>query len=402
MANRTPQNQIVRGGGYFEGLRLGLVVAVLLLINALSQVDRILPFILAESIKADLGLSDTEIGLLTGLAFAVVHSLLSLPLARWADRGSPRMVLVSGIVIWSTLTAFGGVAASFAFLALTRFGVALGEATALPSGNALIARSVRPERRGLAIGLFAMGIPLGSMVGFAAGGVLNDTMGWRATLVGAGALGALIALAAFLVIGRTPPLGGVGHRGESFWATCRHLLGTSGFRWLLIAAVFVGFTTGPFYSFAVPFLIREHGLSATQAGLAFGLLQGLMGLVGTALAGRLFDRATRLGHGRLVGPPAVAFLVAAVSTVGALFAPNGWVAVATSILMIGSGLLGPALGPLAVGLISDAVTSAGQSGGLGYGLLVAPVFALLTAAAFFVANRRVAADLAPDPGTPQG
>lgn len=146
------------------------MLPAILFVSALSQVDRILPFIMAEAIKADLSLSDTQIGLLTGVAFAVCYSLLSLPLARAADRGSPRLVLVSCILGWSAMTMLGGLAASFLLLAFTRFGVAFGEAGGTPAGHAIIARKIRPERRGLAIGLFAMGIPLGTMVGFAAGG----------------------------------------------------------------------------------------------------------------------------------------------------------------------------------------------------------------------------------------
>ncbi|TIV86716.1 MAG: MFS transporter, partial [Mesorhizobium sp.] len=94
--------------------------------------------------------------------------------------------------------ALGGFAASFLLLALARFGVAFGEAGAVPAGHALIARKIRPERRGLAIGLFAMGIPLGTMVGFAAGGAIGDTLGWRTAMIGAGAIGGLIALLALV------------------------------------------------------------------------------------------------------------------------------------------------------------------------------------------------------------
>ncbi len=172
-----------------------------------SQIDRILPFILAESIKADLGLSDTEMGLLTGFAFAVCYSLL-LAAAR------PR--LRSGVAslrpgfVHPALERHDGVSAALpqAFCcwpsraSASRFG----EAGAVPAGHALIARKIRPERRGLAIGLFAMGIPLGTMVGFAVGGAVGDTLGWRIAMIGAGAIGGLIALLTFLVTGPTPTL----------------------------------------------------------------------------------------------------------------------------------------------------------------------------------------------------
>ena len=187
-----------------SGWRLAALLATLMLISAISQIDRILPFILAEAIKADLGLSDTQIGLLTGAAFAVCYTLLSLPLARLADRGSPRLVLLGCLLVWSAMTALGGFAASFPLLALTRFGVAFGEAGGMPAGHALIARQVRPERRGLALGLFSMGIPLGTMVGFAVGGALADTLGWRTALIGAGVVGGIAFLLAWRIIRPTP------------------------------------------------------------------------------------------------------------------------------------------------------------------------------------------------------
>nr|WP_246270989.1 MFS transporter [Rhizobium sophorae] len=235
---------------------MAAICIVLLLINAFSQIDRILPFILAEKIKADLSLTDTQMGLLTGLAFAVCYALLSLPLARAADRGSPRFVLVSCVLIWSVMTTLGGFAASFMFLALTRFGVAFGEAGAVPSGHALIVRKIGLERRGLAIGLFAMGIPLGTMVGFAAGGAIADLFGWRIVLMGAGAIGILIGLLTILVAGPTPPLPTTAARDEPFLRTSLDLLSSPAFRWLFTGTIFLGFAGAPFYAFSMPFLIR--------------------------------------------------------------------------------------------------------------------------------------------------
>ncbi|SON55245.1 putative sulfoacetate transporter SauU [Hartmannibacter diazotrophicus] len=415
--SKYPQSEYVRGR------RMASIFITLLLINAFSQIDRILPFILAESIKTDMGLSDTQIGLLTGLAFAVCYSLLSLPLAQASDRGSPRFVLVSCILLWSAMTALGGFAASFLLLAFTRFGVAFGEAGAVPAGHALIARKIRPERRGLAIGLFAMGIPLGTMVGFAAGGAIGDTLGWRTTLIGAGAIGGLIALLAFVVPGPTPTLARTAANSEPFLRSSRRLLASPAFGWLFIGAIFLGFAAAPFYAFSAPFLIRTHGFSASEVGLAFGLLQGLMGITGTLLGGRWFDRAVSSGTGRVLGPPAILFLIASVTTSAALFAPAGWLSIAllvpgmlsfsfllpwafgsahlvagegkqaqaSSLLMIGSGLLGPALGPLIVGIVSDAVTASQGPNGLGFGLLVVPIASVLTGIALLIANRRIAA-----------
>lgn len=410
---------------YVKGLRVAGICIVLLLINAFSQIDRILPFILAEKIKADLFLTDTQMGLLTGVAFAVCYALLSLPLARAADRGSPRLVLVSCIMIWSVMTTLGGFAASFMFLALTRFGVAFGEAGAVPAGHALIVRKIGPERRGLAIGLFAMGIPLGTMVGFAAGGAVADLFGWRVVFLGAGAIGILIGLLTILVAGPTPPLQNTAARNEPFLRTSLDLLSSPAFRWLFTGAVFLGFAGAPFYAFSIPFLIRTYGFTATEVGVSFGMLQGLMGIIGTLGGGRWFDYAVRSGTGRVLGPPAILFLIASVTTTAALFAPTGWMSIAlfvpgmlsfsfmlpwgfgaahliagpgrqaqaTSLVMIGSGLAGPALGPLIVGIVSDAATAADIPNGLGLGLLIVPFASVLTGIVYLITNQRIAAFL---------
>lgn len=413
------------GDEYVHGWRVAAVLVVLFLVSLISQIDRMLPFVMAEAIKSDLSLSDTQIGLLTGVAFAVCYTLLSLPLARAADRGSPRFVLAACILGWSAMTALGGLAASFLFLAFTRFGVAFGEAGGTPAGHAIIARKIRPERRGLAIGLFALGIPLGTMVGFAVGGAISDTLGWRVALIGAGMIGGVIGLLALFLIGPTLPIKPATSGSEAFLRSSARLLSSPAFRWLFIGAVAASFAAAPFYAFAVPFLIRTHGFSASEAGLAFGLLQGLMGIVGTLLGGRMFDRAVQSGTGRVLGPPGIVFLIASMTTTAALFAPAAWMtvmllvpsmlsfafmmpwgfgaahlvagrgkeAMATSLVMIGSGLLGPAFGPLIVGMISDAATAAQIPNGLSLGLLTVPVASVLTAIALLAANQRVAASL---------
>lgn len=407
--------------GYLRGSSEIRFVGALLLVSIVCQVDRILPFILIEPIKRELDLSDAQIGLVTGLASALCYTLFSLPIARAADRGSPRLVLLGCVLFWSAMTGLGGLATSFTALAASRFGVAMGEAGAIPAAHALIARRIAPDRRGRALGLFSMGIPLGTMLGFALGGAIADAHGWRTALLGAGIAGGVLAI---LVagLGPTPPLR---QRGESvpFLKTGRALLASRAFRWLLLAAVCVGFASAPFYAFAASFLIRVHGFSAAQAGLAFGLLQGSMGLVGTLLGGRDFDRRRSAGNRRLLATPAILFLAAGATASAALFVPIGWLAIAllvptmlsfafmlpgafgaahlvagaghqamaSSMVLIASGLLGPTLAPLLVGAVSDAAGDAGIRHGLRFGLLLVPIASVLTAAAMLVANRHIAA-----------
>lgn len=402
------------------GRRAGVLLAALFLVSVFAQVDRILPFILAEAIKADLALSDTQIGLLTGIAFALFYVLLSLPMARWCDRGSPRTVLVACMTVWSAMTALGGAATSFATLAATRFGVAVGEAGAVPSGHAIIARRIDPGRRGFALGIFSMGVPIGTMLGFGLGGWVGQHYGWRTALVGAGLSGLLIGIGAALATGSTPPLP---RRADapSFRRESAGLIADPAFRALLVLAVCFGFAAAPFYAFAAPFLMRAHGLATAQAGLIFGAAQGLLGAVGTVMGGRSFDRAVGSPRPSIFRTPMLAFAVAGIGLSAALFAPSAWLsvammlpamfafaftlpfafgaahraagpgreAIASSLAMIASGLIGPALGPVLVGVISDSAAAAGAANGLAYGLLTVPVACAATVAAFRVADRRI-------------
>lgn len=417
------------------GRRLYALLALLFGVNALSQIDRILPFILAESIKRDLGLSDTQIGLLTGLAFAVCYALLSMPLARLADRGSPRLVLIVCILLWSGMTGLGGLATGFVMLALTRFGVAFGEAGALPAGHALIARQVPPNRRGLAIGVFSMGVPLGTMIGFVLGGMVDQALGWRVALIGAGALGLVVALAALLIIRPTPQRPQAATSPEPFLRAGLKLAAHPAFSRLLLGALALGFAAAPFYAFTASFLIRTHDFSVAQAGLVFGLLQGAAGVLGALLGGRGFDRAVQRGRRGWLRPPAVVFLVSALTTPLALFSASaglsvlmltpamlsfafimpwgfgaaqriagpGREALAASLLVMATGLVGPALGPLLVGVISDLAANLGQTNSLGLGLLVVPVASVFAGLALIAADRRIEAaqDLEPQATMPR-
>ena len=181
-----------------------LAILVLVLVSTVNAIDRQLPFILVDPIKAELGLSDTQVGLMAGLAFAVVYSFAGLPLARLADRGSPRRVLVASLAIWSLATAVTGGAQNFIQLILCRIGVAASEAGSMPAAHALIARTFPTSRRAAIVAAFSLGVPIGSTLGLALGGWINDVANWRTAFFIVGLPGLLIAAGAMIVL---PPLG---------------------------------------------------------------------------------------------------------------------------------------------------------------------------------------------------
>lgn len=414
-------NDQIPSTSVLSGRHRTALIITLFLVSAFSQIDRILPFILAESIKKELHLSDTQLGLINGIAFAAIYSLASLPLARLADRGASRQVLIWCVLIWSLMTGLGGLSVGFITMALSRFGVALGEAGGTPASHSLIAGNIPKHRRGRALGIFSMGIPLGTMIGFGVGGWASDHIGWRVALFAAGGVGLLLVILVLAFTGKTTIPSKSGDDTGNIWSAGRKLLSKPAFLWMFIGANFLGFAAAPFYAFTAPFLIRTHGLTASQVGLSFGLLQGLMGIVGTIGGGRLFDSAVNRGASRLLHPPAIVFSIATIATIAGLLVPEGWMSIAlfvpamlafafllpfafgaghliagpgkqalsSSLLMIASGLLGPALSPLLVGMISDGVSAAYEVNGLRWGMMIVPVASVLSSIALFIASKKI-------------
>lgn len=408
---------------YVSGWKRIAFLVTLLLVSIVGQIDRVLPFILGESIKKDLGLSDTQLGLITGLGFAVCHTLAALPLARMSDRGGAKKVLLVCIVIWSVVTGLGGMATGFLTLMLLRFGVALGEAGGTPASHFLITQKLPGSIRGRAIGLFSMGLPLGTMLGFALGGWASDNIGWRNAFFAAGALGLVLAvLVGLFVQGDKVPAGEkVANSGLS--KAGRNLLRKPAFLWLFVAANLLGFASAPFYVFTTPFLIRTYALTASEIGLKFGLMQGLLGIAATLLGGRFFDKAIARNSRALLRPPAIILFIAALCTTAALFMPTGnWAiallvpgmfsfafllpyafgsghlvagignkALSTALLLLAAGLLGPSLAPILVGFISDHSVASNSDNGLRWGLLIGPFASLLCAIALLMANKKISA-----------
>jgi predicted MFS family arabinose efflux permease len=266
----------------------------LFLVLTFSLIDRNILSILLVDIKADFQASDTAMGFLTGLAFAVTNALAGLPLARLADRGSRTLIVTLGLAAWSALTALQGMAQSFAVLAAARIGVGIGEASTGPASHSLLSDLFSPARRATAISVYTMGGHFGVLVGMVAGGWLNDQFGWRMALVALGLPG-LAAAALFGLTMREPERGRSEARranapAEPMSAVFVHLWSRPTFRHLMIATpLFVA----PFYVVNIwgpAFLIRVHALSSTEVGLHMGPILGIGGALGTLFGGYVCDR----------------------------------------------------------------------------------------------------------------
>ena len=259
-------------------------IGLLLLVNILNFIDRQLPFILAEAIRRDLHLSDTQIGLMGGATFAVFYAVVSLPMAQIADRWSAKWTIVACVGVWSAMTALGGFAQNFVQIAACRMGVAVGEAGCTPCSHALISGLVPPRRRALGIGIFAAGTPIGIMIGMALGGWLSDIGSWRLSFILIGAPGIVLALLV-AVIAPNKQRHALEAPGLSTLGAIRVLSASRSYRYLVAAMTSFGIAGYAGFAFGAPYFIRVHGLSATQAGLILGFLTGGTGVVGALTGG---------------------------------------------------------------------------------------------------------------------
>lgn len=370
------------------------LLCVLALISALSLVDRQLPFIAAEAIKRDLGLSDGQLGLVGGLAFSLFYTVLCLPAAALADRLSPKWVISLAVAIWSATTMLGGAATGFIQLCVARVGVAVGEAGCTAPSHALLADAFPARRRATALALYSLGGVLGLMGGFSLGGVLVDRIGWRGAFLVFGGFG--LALSALAMVIVRPPSGTAATR-EPPMAAARtsaraavRLLRSPTYRYLTLGASFHGLSVTAVMAWLSPFLSRVHHLTAGEAGSLVGLLSGLAGGGGVLLGGLAADRLSRRDLRWRLWTPAVAaatglplFLAAfaspqlgfalaflapatlmGLSTSGPVFAtvqdlaPVRDRAVASALIVLIVGLIGGTAGPTAVGLFSDVLRPA--------------------------------------------
>ncbi len=273
------------------------VLGVLVLVYVMNFVDRQLISILIEPIKAEFGASDAEMGILTGFAFAIFYTIAGIPVARLADLWLRRSVIAIGLAVWSAMTALTGLSRSFTELTLARIGVGIGEAGGTPPSHALLSDYFPPERRATALGIFSLGVPLGTLVGYSLGGWIGEHFGWRAAFVWIGLPGLALALLVRLTV-REPRRGGYeATRRAGGSATTgevlRHLRALQTFRWLVPAVSLASFSGYGFAIWKPVFLMRVHDFSMAEAGLWIGLLSGATGFLSTLLGGFVADWLAR-------------------------------------------------------------------------------------------------------------
>jgi MFS family permease len=410
------------------------VLGVLTLCYVANVIDR--SQILASSIQAiklEFGASDFQLGMLTGIPFALFYAFLGIPIAAWADRSNRRNVLALAVTIWSAMTASCGLATTFGMLFVARVGTAIGEAGGSPPSHSLISDYFPRLGRGTAFAIFALAVPIGTAIGAVVGGWGNQHLGWRLTFAAAGLPGLLLGAIVLLTIKEPPrgasegaPLHAADRMAPPLMQALRSLWLRKSFRHLSLAAALhsvVWYASGAFNN---AFLQRSHAMTAAQAGYWIAVLAAIAGL-GTLLGGIAADRlSTRLKDRRwymwvpgiatllcvpfqflaylspdlaIALPSFVGLMLTAAVFFGPSFAMTQALAslrmrsVATSLLLFVQTLIGNGIGPSVTGLMSDALAPAYQADSLRYALVIIGVVNLWAALHYILGARTLRQDL---------
>ena len=413
-----------------SGVRIRLSLCLLGLVMLLSQMDRFILSVLAQPIIAELRLSDSQFGLLTGLAFAFFYAVLGVPIAWLADRSDrPRLIAIC-LGIWTVATALSGLATNFLQMMVARIVVAVGEAGPQPAGHTLIADYLPPDRRASGFAVMSIGGSLGAMAALVLGGLAEEIFGWRMTIAMFGLIGMPIALIMWFGLlepRRTAdavmsaPAGTVWHTTMSLFRrrTYRRLIGA------ITLSLLPGYAVA---AWAPAFFLRSHALSVGEVGLRLGLITGVATFAGHWLTGYLSDRAHRRGPGSIMVVPmvtmtlmgplyAVSFLHPSASLALMLFfvpqmlaimwyaplfsslqttTPPAMRAQAAALALLCSNLLGVGIGPTLTGVVSDMLKPGFGSDSLRYALVIVANLSIFGAIACLLAGRSMRADAQAD------
>jgi predicted MFS family arabinose efflux permease len=398
------------------------VLPVLFAVNLLNIYDRTILSPALEPIRRDFHVSDMQLGLLS-TAFIVIYALAGVPLGALCDRGSRRLLLAGGLLVWSGCTAAGALATGYAGLLASRLGVGIGEAVCAPAATSWLGDVAPANRRARALAIFMLAVPIGTLFSFGVNGPLAQSYGWRTALAAAG-LPALVLAPALLLL-REPVRSAPPATQASGWG----LLKMPAFRWIVASGALLNFNLYTLASFVPAFLTRRHGWSVAEAGVWTGVGMGAAGLLGGLAVAAFGDRWSKGGGGRLLAAAVLTLAAAPLSLAGVL-APRGLAlgavllmasygllnmyyglvyasiqdlvaphqrAIAMSLYFLAMYLCGGAFGPMLTGRLSDALArramaggleaEAARAAGLHSAMLVIPAFSLVLALVLWAGSR---------------
>jgi len=404
-------------------------LSLLTVIYALNYLDRNIYSIVLQSIKQELLLSDTTLGLLGGLVFAMFYATLGIPIAWLADRYSRRNIITIGLSVWSLMTMLTGMVSNIWQLVVTRFLMGAGEACGNPPSNSMLADLYERDRRSMALSILISGSTIGVFLGYLLGGWINQYYGWRIVYFVAGAPGLCIALLFWLTV--KEPRRGAAETGtpslsvSSFRETMLFFARSKTYLFVVIGACMMAvhiFGNGIWYP---AFLARVHGLKSGEIGTYLAMARGPTGVLGIFTGGYLADRLGQHDERWRVWVPALGCLLAAPAELVFLFSDNLKIAVAgmitagfftavhggpiyaivlavakvrmramaTAIFLLCGNLIGQTLGPLGIGYLNDLLTPTLGTTAIRYSLLLGPASGVVACILIGMGSRYVVRDI---------
>jgi predicted MFS family arabinose efflux permease len=391
----------------------------------LSSCDRMILSSLFPNIQAEFGLSDTQLGLLGGITFALFYATMGLPIARLSDQYNRKYIIIASLVIFSLMTAFSGMAAGFISLLLFRIGVGIGEAGVNPASHSIIADYFPPQRRGFAMAILMLGGSFGMMLGFVGGGFIAEAYGWRIALVSVGVPGVLLAV--FMAKLLKEPVRGTFETETPpppppILATAAAMWANPAMRHLIAASIIAGMVSYGLTQWLPTFFMRSYDLSQSETGMLIAGVFGILGAIGALVAGKWFDRLSIRGFqyglwmiaivpffsmpffvlGLLADNLTTAMLLFIVPGFCANFflgptlamvqtlSPVHVRAVTAAIKMLFLNLIGLGLGPLLVGVLSDVLSPSYGEQALAVALAYFTLLGLWGSLHFWLCGRAIA------------
>lgn len=393
-------------------------LVVLTLVSIFNYLDRSLLGLALPAIKAELGSSDTVLGLVSGLAFILFYSTLGIPIAWLADRVNRRNIIAAGLAFWSAMTALTGFVSTIWQLGAVRLLMGAGEACGMAPSNSIIADLFKPERRPLALAIFGTAAPLSYVALFPLAGWIAQQHGWRAMFVAMGLPGVVLALLMMLTVkepARTSPAPARLSLARSLWGDLAGLFSNRCFAWIFAGVTLMGANVWAAGAWTPTFFARVHHLSVSEVANIVGPTRGLIGIAGILIGGALIDRLPKERLFWRIGIPAIACFLAGPAEALFLLGTNyaAWVggfaissfftlihqapifaavvnivgprrrALAISLVLLGASLIGNALGPSAVGVLNDLLKDRFGDEAIRYSMLMIAVTPVLAALCFW-------------------
>jgi len=401
--------------GALRQTRPNYALLLLTAVFALGLLDRVIFNVLLDPIRQEFHLSDSEIGLLSGFGFVIFYSGMTFPIAQLADRKNRKIIIVSGITLWSAMTAFSGFSANILQLTLARIMVGFGESMGTAPAHSLLSDFFPKEKRSKAFSIYSGGLHLGMLLGYLIAGVIGELLGWRYAFLIAGIPGLILALIIRFTM-KEPSRGNSEYRykpKENKYSTnkaLKDIFACKSYRIILVATTMGAYVIYSMSTWEATFLRRIYDFDGRQIGLIVGLVKGLCGLTGAILGAFFANKFGKKSDKHMMRIPAIATFLCAIASILFLFSVNATMAIvglgtmtfflafhigiswsfaqsvtkvevrtlAAAVLTICCNLIGHGFGSLIPGFINDLLSESYGIDAIRYSLLSASAIALLS------------------------